>query len=136
MNDRKFPEVLKIVTVEDSSIILSRMKSLLSDIGGVEFLGNACTVPEALVLIETGRPDVAILDIHLNRPDGNGIDLLLLIRGTYPAMKIIMLTNMTETLYRTQCEKAGADFFLDKSNEFDRITDTLTRIIDLKRSID
>lgn len=136
MDDRKFLDELKIITVEDSAIILSRMKSLLSDISGVDFLGNASTVPEALALIKTGRPDVAILDIHLGSPDGNGIDLLLLIRRIYPTMIVIMLTNMTEPFYRTQCEKAGADFFLDKSNEFDRITDTLTRIIDLKRLSD
>src|SRR5688500_13329117 len=109
MTTKAIPAFLKIVTVEDSSIIVNRLESMLVDISGVEFIGNAGTIPEALVLMERGKPDVAILDIQLKSGDGNGIDLLIHIRKIYPAMKTIMLTNLTEARYRTLCGEAGAD---------------------------
>lgn len=129
-----FPAVLKIITVEDSLIIVSRVECMLSDIAGVKFLGNACNKNEALALIEAHQPDVVMVDVHLGCAEGNGIDLLILIRKSYPAIKVIMLTNLTETRYRTLCLEAGADFFLDKSNDFDKIPETLAQILNLKRS--
>jgi DNA-binding NarL/FixJ family response regulator len=35
--------------------------------------------------------------------------------------KIIMLTNYPYIQYRRRCLEAGADFFFDKSTEFDKI---------------
>lgn len=121
--------VLKIVTVEDSSIIVDRVKEMLSDIRDVSFIGNAATIPAAMELIRTHRPDAVILDINLRSVDGrNGIDLLAMIREKYPEIKVIMLTNLTDMRYRIICRDFGADYFFDKSNEFDKIPETLNRI--------
>jgi DNA-binding response OmpR family regulator len=49
-------------------------------------------------------------------------------------MKIIMLTNLTDNRYRIMSRDAGADYFFDKSNDFDKIPDTLNQLIDGKRS--
>lgn len=130
MTTTTVPTLLKIVTVEDSSLIVSRMKEMLDEISGVAFAGNAESIPVALELLETVNPDVLILDINLgSRDTKNGIDLLFDIRKIYPEMKIIMLTNLTDKRYRDLCEEGGADFFFDKSNDFDRIPDTLVGII-------
>jgi DNA-binding NarL/FixJ family response regulator len=129
------PGVLKVVTVEDSSIIVGRLKAMLSEVSGVEFLGNASSIPAAVELIKITRPDVAILDINLHSADRkNGIDLVTMIRPFYTSMKIIMLTNLTDNRYRIMSRDAGADYFFDKSNDFDKIPDTLNQLIDGKRS--
>jgi DNA-binding NarL/FixJ family response regulator len=132
MKTKAIPAVLKVVTVEDSSIIVGRLKGMVSEVSGVEFLGNASTIPAALELIKITRPHVAILDINLQSRDrSNGIDLLMMIRPIYPEMKIIMLTNLTDTRYRIMCKDAGADYFFDKSNDFDKISDTLNALVSL-----
>jgi DNA-binding NarL/FixJ family response regulator len=132
MKTTKIASVLKVVTVEDSSVIVGRLKGMLSEVTGVEFLGNASTIPAALELIKISRPDVVILDINLQSEDRrNGIDLLTMIRPFYPALKVIMLTNLTDSRYRIMCQDAGADYFFDKSNDFDKITDTLNQLISL-----
>lgn len=125
--------ILKVVTVDDSQIIVSRLKCILNDVAGVEFVDNACSIPDALILLKRHIPDVVILDINLSSPDGkNGIDLLFKVRRIYPAMKVIMLTNVANERYKAMCEAGGAHFFLDKSNDFDKIPDALRKIIDLK----
>jgi two-component system chemotaxis response regulator CheB len=91
--------VLKIVTVEDSAIIVDRIVDMLSDIPGVEFLGNARSVLTAIALIAECKPHMAMLDINLGGADGrSGIELLMVIRKLYPEMKIMMLTNLAVDL--------------------------------------
>jgi DNA-binding NarL/FixJ family response regulator len=44
------------------------------------------------------------------------------------APKVIMLTNFAYVQYRKKCEEAGADFFLDKSSEFDKLPQALQQV--------
>jgi len=122
-----FPYVLKIATVEDSPVVAERLQSILADLNYIEFAGNATNITDAMRLINEQRPGVVILDIHLkeNAPHRSGIDLLADIRTTYPHMKIIMLTNLSAPQYRARCLSLGADFFFDKSNDFDKLPETL-----------
>ena len=121
---------LKVITVEDSLIVAERMKSMLVENRAIEFLGNATSTSEALGLIAERLPHVVILDIHL-RGDvrrAGGIDLLVTIRKMYPTIKIIMLTSLTDEHYRNACLSLGADYFFDKSNEFDKVPDVLRKM--------
>jgi DNA-binding NarL/FixJ family response regulator len=45
-----------------------------------------------------------------------------------PAPRVIMLTNYSSDLYRKKCTALGADFFLDKTTEFDKIPDIFKRL--------
>ena len=123
--------MVKIVTVDDSPIIAERLKEMLSEISGIEYRGNATNIAAALDLIRCQRPDVVILDIHLesDMPDANGINLLVDLRKLYAELKIVMLTNLAEDQYRNTCLFLGANHFLDKSNEFDKVHDIMKELI-------
>ena len=74
--------------------------------------------------VERLRPDTVLLDIRM--PGNSGIALLKNIKAHYPEMTVIMLTNFDDPLYRGQCRRLGADHFLNKTLEFDKIVDTVT----------
>jgi DNA-binding NarL/FixJ family response regulator len=121
--------VLKIMTVDDSPIIVRRIAALLTDIENVRLLGNADRILSALDMIDREVPDVVILDIHLKEDKpANGIHLLIMLKEKYPQMKVIMLTNMSAPQYRSTCMSIGADYFFDKSNDFEKINDALQAI--------
>jgi two-component system response regulator DevR len=130
MSKTNFSSRLKIVTVDDSPIITQRIKSMLGEMDNIEFLGSANNAVSALNLIHKQTPNVVILDINLdeNLSQFNGIDLLIALRKRYPQMKIIMLTNLSAPQYRTRCIAFGANYFFDKSNDFDKITEALEEI--------
>jgi DNA-binding NarL/FixJ family response regulator len=131
MNVLANPTVLKIMTVEDSHFIIKRLQAILDDVGGVHFVGNAASMTDALTLIEQQRPDVLFLDIRLgNRGTKTGVDLLSVVNKKYPAITVVMLTNLSGERYRTLCAREGADFFLDKSRDFDKIPETIEQIMD------
>jgi DNA-binding NarL/FixJ family response regulator len=131
MSEQETGSILKIVTVDDSPIVAERLQSMLSEVERVEFSGNARNIASALALIDQTKPDVVILDIHLEEdmPDANGIDLLISLRKKYPVMKIMMLTNLTGFHYRNRCIAFGVDYFFDKSHDFDKIPGTLKEIM-------
>ena len=58
-------------------------------------------------------------------PGINGIDVLKSIKKTDPETIILILTNFPYPQYRDTCMKAGADYFFDKSNEFEKVVDVL-----------
>lgn len=82
-------------------------------------VGQAENAQKALSAIRQLHPDVVILDIWM--PGGNGIEVLRQLKKLKPSPKVIMFTNYTYPQYRYRCKVAGADFFFDKSTEFDQI---------------
>lgn len=116
---------LKILIVEDSLLIVKRLWSLLSDMDGVATIVHAKDGNEAILLAIELNPDVIILDIKI--PGKSGVEVLPELK-TKSYAKVIMLTNYSDTYYKNLCMKLGAEYFLDKSNEFEKINEILMNI--------
>jgi DNA-binding NarL/FixJ family response regulator len=122
---------MRVFVVDDSALLREQVVGLLSVLVGVEIIGQAQYALEAFHEICELKPDVVTLDIHLI--GGSGIDVLRRIKRLDPAPIVIMLTNSTTPPYRRKCMRAGADFFLDKSSDFENlkaIIETLSNRID------
>lgn len=114
---------MAILVLEDVPLVRERIVTLLTDIVGVEQVLQAGNAPSALDLFSAHHPGIVILDISVpgNHELRNGIDVLKRIRKVDTASTIVMLTNFATPQYRHECERAGADYFLDKSREFDQL---------------
>ena len=60
-----------------------------------------------------------VLDIKLKA--GSGIEVLRAIKRGLRGVSVIMLTNYATEAYRERCLQAGAEHFLDKTNEFEQL---------------
>ena len=118
---------MKVFIVDDSELMVERLKTMLLELQGLEIVGEARDALEATKSILELKPDAVVLDIRM--PGGNGIDVLRNIKGNNPAPVVIMLTNYPYPQYRRKCMDAGADFFFDKSSEFDKVTTVLKQMI-------
>ncbi len=98
---------------------------MLSEVPAINIVGYADNPLSATELIVKTNPDVVILDIFLS--GGSGIHVLKNIRGKNVTAKVIMLTNYAQEEYRKKCFEEGADFFFDKSIEFDRVVDVISK---------
>ena len=117
---------LRVVITDDSAGVLERLVTMVSALPGITVVGQAQDGPAAVDAIRRTRPDVVILDIRM--PGRNGIDVLRQLKKMQPAPKVIMLTNYAYQQYRERCDAAGADFFFDKSTEFDQIPQALEQV--------
>jgi DNA-binding NarL/FixJ family response regulator len=110
---------MMIFIADDSDQIRGRLVDLLSEIEGAEVIGQASNHAEAIEGIRNLQPHVVILDIQM--PGGSGIDVLKEIKQDSQPPVVMMLTNHASPQYRKKCLEWGADFFLDKSREMERL---------------
>ncbi|MCJ7774116.1 MAG: response regulator transcription factor [Desulfobacterales bacterium] len=117
---------MKVFVADDSAVVRERLVEMLSELPGIESVGQAQGGFEATNAIMKLKPDVVILDIRM--PGGNGIDVLRNVKKGRSSPVVIMLTSYPYPQYRKKCLAEGADYFFEKSSEFDRITEVLEQL--------
>ena len=124
---------MRVFIADDSAVIVERLADLLKEIPGVELAGHASNATEAVRCIRQIRPDAVILDFQM--PGGSGLDVLRAIRPDHPNLHVLICTNYPYPQYREECLTAGANFFLDKSAEFEKIPAILHALIQKETKI-
>ena len=119
--------MIRLIIADDSAIIRSCLADLLSDIDGIDIVGQARDWSEVAEAVERLKPDVAILDIQM--PKGNGIVTRRTINGNEFPPKVIMFTNYSYPQYKKKYIEAGADYFFDKCSEYRELTELLKQLI-------
>jgi DNA-binding NarL/FixJ family response regulator len=120
---------LRVFLVEDSPIIRERLVEALVATGRIHVAGHASTEREAVDALSGGAWDAVVLDLQLKQ--GNGLGVLRTIAPARPAgSKIFVLTNYAIPMYRDRSLALGADAFLDKSRDFERVVDMLVELAD------
>jgi DNA-binding response OmpR family regulator len=106
-----------LLLVEDDPVVRTFLADNLTA-DGYELL-VADSVRGALLLLESGAADVAIVDVRL--PDGSGLDLIRSVRGSDgiasrldPALPVIVLSGCDGELDRVRGFECGADDYLPK----------------------
>lgn len=102
-----------IAIVDDHSLILQGLVSLLDRIKPYEVTATFTKGYELLKFLETDPVDIVLLDISL--PDINGIDLCLEIKRIAPNVIILGLSNHTERSVILQLMQNGASGYLLKN---------------------
>jgi len=119
---------MKVFVVEDSAVVRERLLEMIREIEDVEVVGEAETYAAAVSGILNARPDVAVLDIKLADDSGSGIDVLAEVKKRLPAMRAIVLSNYATPQHMKASADAGAEYFLDKSADFERIVEILEQM--------
>jgi DNA-binding NarL/FixJ family response regulator len=118
---------MKVFIADDSGAVVKRLTDLLEEVPGAQLVGQASDVPEAVEGVQQLRPDVLILDLQM--PKGTGLDVLRAIRVDHPHLYVLICTNFPYPQLREECFNAGANFFLDKSAEFEKIPAILRELL-------
>jgi DNA-binding NarL/FixJ family response regulator len=113
----------RVFIVDDSPIVRERLVRLVNELPQATVVGEAAQPAEAIYEIRRLQPDLVILDISM--PGGSGMHVLETVKKDAPEIKIIMLTNFAYDQYRDKCCQLGADYFFDKSTEFQQIAQVI-----------
>lgn len=118
---------MRVFITDDSKIVVERLADLLKYVSGVKVVGQAGNALDAVLSIRETNPDAVILDLQM--PGGSGLDVLRAIRRGHPRLQVLICTNFAYPQYRDKCMAAGANYFLDKSADFDKIPAILRQLI-------
>lgn len=114
---------LKVVTVDDSITITTHLNYIFNKHKEIEWVAHAYDLSEGKKIIKSHKPDVILLDIMVN--EESGFDLLLFVKKNFPCIKVYMLSNLNDDFYIKKSKQLGAAHFIDKSYEFETITQLL-----------
>jgi DNA-binding NtrC family response regulator len=115
----------KILIVDDQADLRSLLRSVLES----DYLVAEAESGAALKkLLAAEGPDVALLDLKL--PDDNGLDLLPLIKKSWPDTEVIVLTGEATFEAAVQATKRGAYHFINKPFDTQALLVTIARAIE------
>ena len=110
---------MKVFIADDSSAIRERLRSMISEMYGISIIGEAADGQDAIDGILHYDPDVVILDLRL--PKINGIEVMVSIKKQSVLSKIIIFTNYPTQQYLQRCMEEGADHFLRKTKDLEKL---------------
>jgi DNA-binding NarL/FixJ family response regulator len=122
---------MRVLVVDDSAGVRERIAILLRDIDGVELVVEAEDAAHAVDLSRSMRFDFVILDLNL--PGPSGLEVLPLLKALLRAPTVIVLTNHAGEAYSNRCRQLGADYFFDKSTQFQAAIDVVRTAASARR---
>ena len=93
-------------------------------------MGHAFDLNEGKKILLQQTPDVVLLDIMVS--EESGFEMLGFIKKNYPAVRVFMLSNLSDEIYIKKSRQLGACHYIDKSYEFESIPKLLMDAFKLK----
>lgn len=120
------PASLRLLVVDDHVLVRMGLRTLLGGVPGIEVVGEAGSVAEALTAAEACRPDVILMDVRL--PDGSGVDACRQIRSTQPTVRVVMLTSFADDEAIFSAILAGAAGYLLKQTRAEKLLEAIETV--------
>jgi DNA-binding NarL/FixJ family response regulator len=116
-----------IFLVDDHPIVRQGLALLINREADLMVCGDAEEAGSALQRIEELKPDLAVVDISLNGPDG--LDLLKNLRARHPNLPVLILSMLDESLYAERALRDGASGYIMKQEATERVLVAIRRIL-------
>jgi DNA-binding NarL/FixJ family response regulator len=116
----------KILVVDDHPIVRQGLALLINRELDMVVCGEAEEASGAMHVLASAQPDLLIVDISLNGPDG--LDLLKTIRGSHPALPVLILSMHDESIYAERALRAGANGYIMKQEATEKVLVAVRRI--------
>ena len=120
--------IAEILIVDDNSDIRNILRDLISEAGYNTRV--AANYNQALNEIDTKLPDVAILDVKLDKSDNDGIKLLSHIKTKNKDIPVIMISGHANIEMAISSLKHGAFEFIEKPFDQTRLLNFVSRAVE------
>jgi DNA-binding NarL/FixJ family response regulator len=117
----------KVFVVDDHPIVRQGLSLLINQEADLAVCGEAEEMHSALQAIAAANPDILIVDISLNGPDG--LELLKNARIASPRLPVLILSMHDESIYAERALRAGANGYIMKQEATEKVLVALRRIL-------
>jgi DNA-binding NarL/FixJ family response regulator len=111
--------MIKIVVVDDQTLVRSGLRALLANSDDLEVVGEAIDGSDAIAVVTRTRPDVVLMDVRMPGVDGIAATRKIIADPRLAAVAIIMLTTFDDDDQIFAAIRAGASGYLLKDAEPD-----------------
>src|ERR1700728_4460785 len=116
-----------VFVVDDHPIVRQGLTLLINQESDLTVCGEAEEMQSALASIVAVKPDIVIVDISLNGPDG--LELLKNVRISSPRLPVLVLSMHDESIYAERALRAGANGYIMKQEATEKVLVALRRIL-------
>jgi DNA-binding NarL/FixJ family response regulator len=126
--------MIRVVLVDDQTLVRRGIRSLLELAGDVAIVAEAADGEEAIEVIQRERPEVVLLDLRM--PKKNGVDVLRALHAAGTLPPTIVLTTFDDDEALLDAVRAGAKGYLLKDVSLERLTDAIRVVARVLRGLE
>ncbi|MFJ4108003.1 response regulator [Oerskovia enterophila] len=127
-------EPIRVYLLDDHEIVRRGLKGVLEADGQVVVVGESGSAREAMRVLPSLCPDVAVLDVRL--PDGSGVEVCRDLHSSAPKVRSLILTSYDDDEALFAAIMAGASGYLLKVIAGSDVVDAVRRVADGQSLID
>jgi len=117
------PATTSVLVVDDHTTFSDLLAMALEREQDFTCVGTANNVAQALAMVDTLRPDLVLMDVHLG--DGDGVAATTELTRIYPELRVVVLTAHTDTALMQRAADAGACCLLPKDGSLPDLLEAL-----------
>ena len=125
--------MINVLIVDDHDIVCAGVGRLLSDVKGLNVIGEARNGETAVKIAKDKNPDVVLMDVKM--PGIGGLEATRKMLRNNPDIKIIALTVYGEEPFPSKFLQAGAVGYLTKGSSIDEMVLAIRTVFGGKRYI-
>jgi DNA-binding NarL/FixJ family response regulator len=118
--------VITVVVVDDHRLVRAGLEQLLALTDDIRVVGSAADGSTAVPLVAEQRPDVVLMDISM--PGVDGIQATRALLAQDPAIRVLVLTSVSDHERILESLHAGAMGYLMKDAEPDELFDRIRAV--------
>ena len=120
-------EKIKVLVVDDHPVVRNGLRLIQELDEKIQVLGAAGSFQAALAEANRLKPDVVLMDVRL--PDGDGIEACRRIKLQLPKTRVLFLTSYADNNLVLGAMEAGAEGYVLKESDAQRIVDAIHSIM-------
>ena len=118
---------ITVLLADDHAMVRQGLRALLTAAGNFQIVGEASNGREAVDLVRTLRPAVVLLDIAM--PLLNGLEATRQIFATNPAVRVIILSALSDDNHIESLSAAGAVGFIEKQTSASIVSQAIRDVV-------
>ena len=116
-----------VLVVDDHPLMRQGLSLLINQQQDMQVCAEAEEAQAAMQALAQKKPDIVILDISLNGPDG--LELLKSIRVSHPDLPVLILSMHDEAIYAERALRARANGYIMKQEATEKVLVAMRRIL-------
>lgn len=117
----------RILVVDDHPLVRQGLVLVINQQPDLVVCGQAATHAEVLNALSAGLPDLLVLDLRLK--EGDGLEFLKSLKGRFPDLLVLVLSQFEEGLYAERCLRAGAAGYVMKELASDEVLGAIRTVL-------
>ena len=119
--------LIKILVVDDHDLVRTGIVRMLSDVEGIEVIGEAESGEAAIKLTKELSPNVILMDVKM--PGMGGLEATKKLLHWHPEVRIVAVTAYDDDLYPQRLLQAGAAGYITKGADLKEMIEAVYTVV-------